>query len=101
MARQQEEPKQSPRDPKVRARESSDPVKVVSNGTSGDSSMFSPRFKSVAAMAGWDEESLLVASLVVDDTPERQVKYKKRSDLHFKTPPTNSSRRFQIIFQSS
>ncbi|BBH00491.1 zinc finger C3HC4-type RING finger family protein, partial [Prunus dulcis] len=85
MARREEEPKQSPRDPKVRARESSDPVKVVSNGTSGDSSMFSPRFKSVAAMAGWDEESLLIASLVVDDTPERQVKYKKRSDLHFKT----------------
>ncbi|PQP97116.1 glycosyltransferase family 92 protein [Prunus yedoensis var. nudiflora] len=93
MARQEEEPKQSPRDPKVRVRESADPVKVVSNGTSGDSSMFSPRFKSVAAMAGWDEESLLIASLVVDDTPERQVKYKKRSDLHFKTPPTNSSRR--------
>ncbi|KAL2505308.1 zinc finger (C3HC4-type RING finger) family protein [Abeliophyllum distichum] len=56
--------------------------------------LLSPRFKSVAAMAGWDEEALLVASLVVEDTPDRQFKRKKRSDLqNFKTPPTNSRRK--------
>ncbi|KAJ6751513.1 hypothetical protein OIU85_001991 [Salix viminalis] len=55
--------------------------------------LFSPRFKSVAAMAGWDEESILVASLIVEDTPERQFKHKKRSDLHFKTPPSTNTRR--------
>ncbi|KAL6552918.1 hypothetical protein OROGR_006760 [Orobanche gracilis] len=56
--------------------------------------LFSPRFRSVAAMAGWDEEALLTASLIVEDTPDRQLKHKKRSDLHsFKTPPTNSRRK--------
>ncbi|KAL3378949.1 hypothetical protein AABB24_004729 [Solanum stoloniferum] len=45
-------------------------------------------------MAGWDEEALLMASLVVEDTPDRLPKQKKRSDLlHFKTPPTNSRRK--------
>ncbi|KAF7129145.1 hypothetical protein RHSIM_Rhsim10G0011600 [Rhododendron simsii] len=56
-------------------------------------SMFSPGFRSVAAMAGWDEESILVASLVVEDTPDRDFKQKKRSDLPFKTPPSNSRRK--------
>ncbi|XP_059294270.1 putative E3 ubiquitin-protein ligase RING1a [Lycium ferocissimum] len=56
--------------------------------------LFSPKFRSVAAMAGWDEEALLIASLVVEDTPDRPPKHKKRSDLlHFKTPPTNSRRK--------
>ncbi|CAA0824513.1 zinc finger (C3HC4-type RING finger) family protein [Striga hermonthica] len=56
--------------------------------------LFSPRFRSVAAMAGWDEESLLIASLIVEDTPDRQIRHKKRSDLHgFKTPPSNSRRK--------
>uniref|UniRef100_F6GX56 RING-type E3 ubiquitin transferase n=1 Tax=Vitis vinifera TaxID=29760 RepID=F6GX56_VITVI len=55
--------------------------------------VFSPRFKSVAALAGWDEEALLIASLVVEDTPDRLVKHKKRSDLTFKTPPSNSRRK--------
>ncbi|KAL6520179.1 hypothetical protein OROMI_032359 [Orobanche minor] len=56
--------------------------------------LFSPRFRSIAAMAGWDEEALLTASLIVEDTPDRQLKHKKRSDLHsFKTPPTNSRRK--------
>ncbi|CAI9777293.1 unnamed protein product [Fraxinus pennsylvanica] len=45
-------------------------------------------------MAGWDEEALLVASLVVEDTPDRQIKHKKRSNLqNIKTPPTNSTRK--------
>lgn len=56
-------------------------------------SVFSPRFRSVAEMAGWDEETLLVASLVVEDTPDRQIKHKRRTDLHFKTPPPSNSRR--------
>ncbi|GFZ19096.1 zinc finger (C3HC4-type RING finger) family protein [Actinidia rufa] len=73
-----EETKQSPPNPK--------------NGKKIES-MFSPRFKSVAEMAGWDEEALLIASLVVEDTPDRDFKQKKRSDLQFKTPPTNSRRK--------
>ncbi|XP_022741464.1 putative E3 ubiquitin-protein ligase RING1a [Durio zibethinus] len=55
--------------------------------------LFSPRFKSAAAMAGWDEEALIIASIVVEDTPDRQSKHKKRSDLIFKTPPSTTSRR--------
>ncbi|TQE00844.1 hypothetical protein C1H46_013554 [Malus baccata] len=80
--------------PKNQLRES-DPVEVEVKirVTSGDSIIFSPRFKSVAAMIGWDEESLLLASLVADDTAERDFKYMKLSVLDSKTPPTNSSRR--------
>uniref|UniRef100_M1A9S7 RING-type E3 ubiquitin transferase n=1 Tax=Solanum tuberosum TaxID=4113 RepID=M1A9S7_SOLTU len=56
--------------------------------------LFSPRFKSVAAMAGWDEEALLIASFVVEETPDRQLKQKKLTGLqHFVTPPTNSRRK--------
>ncbi|GMI67092.1 hypothetical protein like AT3G27330 [Hibiscus trionum] len=55
--------------------------------------LFSPRFKSAAAMAGWDEETLIIATLVVEDTPDRQSKHKKRSDFVFKTPPSANSRR--------
>lgn len=75
------EPRSSPKDPE-NPDENGQNVDVV----------FSPRFKSVAAMAGWDEETLLIASLVVEDTPDRESKYKKRSDIQFKTPPTNSRR---------
>lgn len=65
---------------------------IVENGQQ-DESLFSPGFRSVAAMAGWDEEALLVASLIVEDTPDRQFKQKKRTDLQsLKTPPTNSRR---------
>ncbi|KAK6280456.1 hypothetical protein POUND7_020723 [Theobroma cacao] len=35
----------------------------------------------------------LFASLVVEDTPDRQSKHKKRSDLILKTPPSTTSRR--------
>lgn len=50
----------------------------------------SPRFKSAAAMAGWDEEDLI--SFVVDDTPERSSsKRRRRSNLLFKTTPPSSS----------
>ncbi|KAK7338425.1 hypothetical protein VNO77_19034 [Canavalia gladiata] len=55
--------------------------------------LFSPRFKSAAAMAGWDEEALLLASLVVEDTPDRNSKHKRRYVLNSKTPPTNSTRK--------
>ncbi|PIN00039.1 hypothetical protein CDL12_27460 [Handroanthus impetiginosus] len=65
----------------------------VENGQKNEN-LFSPRFRSVAAMAGWDEEALLIASLIVEDTPDRQFKHKKRSDLQsFKTPPTSSRRK--------
>lgn len=79
-----EEPKQSLRDQK-------EPNPVAGNGQNTES-LFSPRFKSVAAMAGWDEEAILVASLVVEDTPDRESKQKRRFDLPFKTPPSNSRR---------
>ncbi|MED6185373.1 hypothetical protein PIB30_056450 [Stylosanthes scabra] len=58
-----------------------------------DSGVFSPRFKSAAAMAGWDEEALLLASLIVEDTPDRDFKHKKRSVFNSKTPPSNSRRK--------
>ncbi|KAL5549755.1 hypothetical protein UlMin_004986 [Ulmus minor] len=41
--------------------------------------IFSPGFKSVAAMASWDEEALLTANLMVDDTPD--LKHKKCTEL--------------------
>jgi hypothetical protein len=80
-----EEQKESPR-----VRMQSNPV----DNSQNMENLFSPRFKSVAAMAGWDEESILFASLIVEDTPERQSKHKKRSDLHFKTPPSTNTRRY-------
>ncbi|CAA7046559.1 unnamed protein product [Microthlaspi erraticum] len=63
----------------------------------------SPRFKSAAAMAGWDEEDLILASFFVDDTPERiSSKRRRRSNLLFKITPTSSgSRRKQRIKQSA
>ncbi|KAL1314708.1 putative E3 ubiquitin-protein ligase RING1a isoform X2 [Arachis ipaensis] len=81
-----EDQKRSPRNQKYPATEG--------NGQSQNlnDAVFSPRFKSAAAMAGWDEEALLLASLVVEDTPDRDFKHKKRSVLNSKTPPTNSRR---------
>ncbi|XP_065878585.1 uncharacterized protein [Euphorbia lathyris] len=66
-----------------------------SNPVENMETLFSPRLKSLAAMAGWDEESILVASLIVEDTPDREFKHKKRFDFNLKTPPSNSSRRNQ------
>lgn len=83
-----EEPKQSQRDQK-------EPNPDAGNGQSTET-LFSPRFKSVAAMAGWDEEAILVASLVVEDTPDRESKQKRRFDLQFKTPPSNSRRKRRV-----
>lgn len=80
----EEEPKETPKERKQRNA-------VAENGGSIES-LFSPRFKSVAAMAGWDEEAILVAA-VVEDTPVRESKQKKRSDLNFRTPPSSNSRR--------
>lgn len=83
-----EEPKQSPKDPK-------NPRAHPNQSQNGakEETLFSPRLKSAAAMAGWDEETLMIASLIVDDTPVREFKQKKRSDLNFKTPPSNSRRK--------
>ena len=67
-------------------------------GIANDADSFlSPRFKSAAAMAGWDEEALLFASLVVDDTPEREFQQKKRSVLQRKSP-ASGSRRYIYIY---
>ncbi|RDY11177.1 hypothetical protein CR513_04189, partial [Mucuna pruriens] len=79
-----EEQKRSPRNQKI-------PL-ADSNGQNMET-LFSPRFKSAAAMAGWDEEALLLASLIVEDTPDRDIKHRKRFLLNSKTPPTNSSRK--------
>ncbi|GAB2217823.1 hypothetical protein Droror1_Dr00001035 [Drosera rotundifolia] len=43
----------------------------------GISTLLSPGFKSVAAMAGWDEEALLMATLIVADTPDRSSSDKR------------------------
>ncbi|XP_073119828.1 uncharacterized protein [Henckelia pumila] len=64
---------------------------VISEDGPGNQYLFSPRFRSVAAMAGWDEEALLMASYIVEDTPDRLCKQRRRSD--FKSPPTNSRRK--------
>ncbi|KZV17163.1 hypothetical protein F511_29470 [Dorcoceras hygrometricum] len=67
---------------------------VISEDDPGNQNLFSPRFRSVAAMAGWDEEALLIATHIVEDTPDRLRKQRRRSDLrHLKTPPTNSRRK--------
>lgn len=78
-----EEQKRSPRNEKIPLADSNGQNMAI---------LFSPRFKSAAAMAGWDEESLLLASLIVEDTPDRDPKHKKSFVLHSKTPPNNSSR---------
>ncbi|KAL6905935.1 hypothetical protein ACP4OV_003536 [Aristida adscensionis] len=43
-----------------------------------DGGLLSPRFRSAAALAGWDEESVLLAALVVEDTPVRESRRKRR-----------------------
>ncbi|CAN6338118.1 unnamed protein product [Urochloa humidicola] len=43
--------------------------------------LLSPRFRSAAAMAGWDEESVILAALVVEDTPVRESRRKRRSSI--------------------
>ncbi|KAF8399847.1 hypothetical protein HHK36_015718 [Tetracentron sinense] len=83
-----EEENQSPRISKYPSKQSV----TVENGGNVDN-IISPRFRSVAAMAGWDEEALLLASLVVEDTPERESKHKKRDSSQFKSPPTSSRRK--------
>ncbi|XP_068667136.1 uncharacterized protein [Aristolochia californica] len=55
-------------------------------------SLLSPRFRSAAAMAGWDEETLLLATFVVEDTPERESGHKKRPRLLISETSSTSSR---------
>ncbi|KAJ1399561.1 tripartite motif-containing protein 65 isoform X1 [Sesbania bispinosa] len=69
------------------------PLTQSNSNSQNVATLFSPRFKSAAAMAGWDEEALLLASLIVEDTPERDRKCRKRTVLTSKTPPTNSARK--------
>ncbi|KAJ4888254.1 zinc finger (C3HC4-type RING finger) family protein [Raphanus sativus] len=81
------------------------PSKATNRSRDGSSAdiFISPRFKSAAALAGWDEEDLIIASFVVEDTPERSSsKRRRRSSLLSKTsPPSSGSRRRQRIKQSS
>ncbi|KAL0351089.1 UNVERIFIED_CONTAM: hypothetical protein Sradi_4258100 [Sesamum radiatum] len=85
-----EYPNKSPENPENPTQKQAE---TTENGPKNEN-LFSPRFRSVAAMAGWDEEALLLASLIVEDTPDRHFKHKKRSDLQsFRTPPTNSRRK--------
>ncbi|XP_019161304.1 PREDICTED: E3 ubiquitin-protein ligase RNF169-like [Ipomoea nil] len=69
------------------------PQKPKSEDGEKSSTLFSPGFRSVAAMAGWDEEALLMASLVVEDTPDRNPEQKKRTGLLNSTTPSTKSRR--------
>ena len=57
-------------------------------------SLISPRFKYVAATVGWDEEALFLAALIVEDTPDRDSKQKKRLVLSSKSPLSLSANRF-------
>ncbi|XP_047148687.1 putative E3 ubiquitin-protein ligase RING1a isoform X1 [Vigna umbellata] len=67
-------------------------IPLADSNVQNMATLLSPRFKSAAAMAGWDEEALLLASLIVEDTPVRDSKHKKRSLLNSSSPSTNSSR---------
>ncbi|KAI3922699.1 hypothetical protein MKW98_006830 [Papaver atlanticum] len=59
--------------------------------------IISPRFRSVVVMDGWDEEALLAASLVVEDTPEiESSECQKLTNLASKSPQTNSRRKRRI-----
>lgn len=65
---------QTPQNEKSRSKSSA----PAQNGQTREG-LLSPGFRTAAAMAGWDEEALLLATLVVEDTPERLSKQKKRS----------------------
>ncbi|CAI8615976.1 unnamed protein product [Vicia faba] len=64
-------------------------------------SLISPRFKSTAATVGWDEEALFLAALIVEDTPDRDSKQKKRLVLSSKSPLSPSANRFNAQQQTS
>ena len=68
--------------------------KKTATNSQNMASLISPRFKSAAAMAGWDEEAILLATLIVEDTPDRDrdSKQKRRFVLNSKSPLSNSSR---------
>ncbi|ONK79904.1 uncharacterized protein A4U43_C01F11590 [Asparagus officinalis] len=48
-------------------------------------------------MAGWDEDALLLASLIIEDTPIRDSRHKKRPNHHnLKSPAfTNYNRKWR------
>ncbi|CAM0879620.1 unnamed protein product [Alopecurus aequalis] len=54
------------------------PPGVSAEAKNGAAGLLSPRFRSVAELAGWDEESILLAALVVEDTPVRESRRKRR-----------------------
>jgi hypothetical protein len=56
--------------------------------------LLSPRFRSAAALAGWDEESVLLAAMVVDDTPVRDSRRKRRASTSSVGGSAGSSTRY-------
>ncbi|CAL9117992.1 unnamed protein product [Musa textilis] len=62
---------------------------------SGCGMLLSPGFRSAAAMAGWDEEALLLATVVVEDTPVRESRQHKRRRL--RTPLSTTSTRKRAL----
>ncbi|XP_058763474.1 uncharacterized protein LOC131636901 [Vicia villosa] len=70
---------------------------LMESNSQNMASFISPRFKSAAAMAGWDEEALMLAALIVEDTPDRDSKQKKRLVLNSKSPLSNSSRKRRAL----
>ncbi|CAK8541179.1 unnamed protein product [Lathyrus sativus] len=70
---------------------------LMESNSQNMASLISPRFKSAAAMAGWDEEALLLAALIVEDTPDRDSKQKKRLVLNSKSPLSDSSRKRRAL----
>jgi hypothetical protein len=56
--------------------------------------LLSPRFRSAAALAGWDEESVLLAAMVVEDTPVRESRRKRRASTSSAGGSAGSSTRY-------
>jgi hypothetical protein len=57
------------------------------------SDLLSPRFRSAAELAGWDEESVL-AAMVVEDTPVRESRRKRRASTSSAGGSAGSSTRY-------
>jgi len=53
-----------------------------------------PRFRSAAELAGWDEESILLAAMVVEDTPVRESRRKRRASTSSAGGSAGSSTRY-------
>ncbi|KAG9446296.1 hypothetical protein H6P81_012424 [Aristolochia fimbriata] len=87
---------QTPRNAKLQPKTS-----VPNQNAQNRESLLSPRFRSAAAMAGWDEETLLLATFIVEDTPERESGSKRRPRILIsETSPTSSRGKRRACRQS-